>query len=419
LPAVVQPASRDADVSGVSYRVLVAAPAGPATTTLCTALRGARPQWQVLTASARTSAMAVCGALSLDAVVVDTGLGEDGTALLDDLAAECPRVGRVALTGAPLASAHRTLPRNPPPYPLAMAIQAAVDAAGDDDVDPVTALIANVDDLPSSPATWTRLRTLLADPDVDIRKLSEAISRDVGTTARVMKLVNSAFLGLRRQVTDVREAITVLGLRTISAVVLSAEVMAAFDKLRAVPGLDADALSSHGLATGVVARALLGDRNMADDAFISGLLQDVGQLALASAAPDAFRHCLAEAAWRNLPLHEVEREILGCDHAQTGAALLVLWQMPEPVVTAVAATHTPLTDSLDTPLGVAATVRLAHCLTSTRWSSWRDPGERGELVELAAESEWVLGRSGLEDKLDAVGLVLAGELAGSAAALRA
>ncbi|MDQ1648917.1 MAG: hypothetical protein QOG60_974, partial [Frankiaceae bacterium] len=241
----------------------------------------------------------------------------------------------------------------------------------------------------------------------------------VGTTARVMKLVNSAFLGLRRQVTDVREAITVLGLRTISAVVLSAEVMAAFDKLRAVPGLDADALSSHGLATGVVARALLVDRNMADDAFISGLLQDVGQLALASAAPDAFRHCLAEAAWRNLPLHEVEREILGCDHAQTGAALLVLWQMPEPVVTAVAATHTPLTDSLDTPLGVAATVRLAHCLTTTRWSSWRDPGERGELVELAAESEWVLGRSGLEDKLDAVGLVLAGELAGSAAALRA
>jgi HD-like signal output (HDOD) protein len=402
----------------VSYRVLVAAPPGAATTTLCTALRGARPEWQVLTAAARTSAKAVCGALSLDAVVVDTGLGDDGAVLLDDLAVEFPRVGRVVLTSGAHGTAHRALPRNPPPYPLAMAIQAAVDAAGDDDVDPVATLIANVDDLPSSPATWTRLRTLLADPDVDIRRLSEAISRDVGTTARVMKLVNSAFLGLRRQVTDVREAITVLGLRTISSVVLSAEVMAAFDKLRAVPGLDVDALSSHGLASGVVARALLPDRGMADDAFIAGLLQDVGQLALASAAPDAFRHCLAEAAWRNAPLHEVEREILGCDHAQTGAALLVLWQMPDAVVEAVAGTHTVLAEPLPVPLGVAGTVRLSHCLTSTRWANWRDPGERGELADLSAESEWVLQRSGLEESLDAVGLILAGELAGSAAALR-
>ncbi len=318
------------------------APPGGATTSLCTALRAARPQWQVLTASARTSAKAVCGALSLDAVIVDSGLGDDGVLLLDDLAVEFPHIGRIALTAGRPQAAHRSLPRNPPPFPLAIAIQAAVDAAGDDDVDPVAALIANVDDLPSSPATWTRLRTLLADPDVDIRRLAEAISRDVGTTARVLRLVNSSFLGLRRQITDIREAITVLGLRTISSVVLSAEVMAAFDKLRAVPGLDVDALSSHGLASGVVARALLVDRAMADDAFIAGLLQDVGQLALASAAPDAFRHCLAEAAWRNAPLHEVEREILGCDHAQTGAALLVLWQMPDPVVAAVAVLAPPL-----------------------------------------------------------------------------
>jgi HD-like signal output (HDOD) protein len=372
----------------------------------------------VLTASARTSAKAVCGALSLDAVVVDTGMGDDGDALLDDLALEYPRTGRVALANRTVVGAHRCLPRNPPPYPLAMAVQAAVDAAADEDVDPVAALIANVDDLPSSPATWTKLRTLLADPDVEIRKLSETISRDVGTTARVLRLVNSAFLGLRRQITDVREAITVLGLRTISSVVLSAEVMAAFDKLRAVPGLNVDALSSHGLATGVVARSLLTDRASADDAFISGLLQDVGQLALATAAPDAFRQCLAEAAWQNRPLHEVERDILGCDHAQTGAALLVLWQMPEPVVAAVASSHLVLPDPVPAPLGVPEVVRLAHCLTNTRWANWNDPGERGDLTPLADEGERVLRATGLDDSLDAVGLILAGELSGTAAALR-
>ncbi len=402
----------------MTYRVLVAAPGGNGTTALCSGLRSARPEWQVLTASARSSAKAVCGALSLDAVVVDTGLGDDADLLLADLANEHPRIGRVALAVGRQADAHRVLPRNPPPFPLALAVQAAVDTAGTADVDVVQALIANVEDLPSSPATWTRLRTLLADPDVEIRALSEAISRDVGTTARVLRLVNSAFLGLRRQVTDVREAITVLGLRTISSVVLSAEVMAAFDKLRAVPGFDVDALSSHGLASGVVARSMLSDRGSADDAFIAGLLQDVGQLALASAAPDAFRQCLAESAWHNRPLHEVERDVLGCDHAQAGAALLVLWQMPEPVVAAVAGSHTPLPDPAVGPLEVVGTVRLAHCLTTTRWSNWRDPSERGDVTPLAEEGERVLVSTGLEDSLDAVGLILAGELSGTAAALR-
>jgi HD-like signal output (HDOD) protein len=403
----------------VTYRVLVAAPGGAGTATLCSGLRTARPEWQVLTASARTSAKAVCGALSLDAVIVDTGLGDDGLLLLDDLAGSFPRIGRIALSPGAQAAAHRVLPRNPPPFPLALAVQAAIDSAGKEDVDPVAALIADVEDLPSSPATWTRLRTMLADPDIEIRALAEAISRDVGTTARVLRLVNSAFLGLRRQITDMREAITVLGLRTISSVVLSAEVMAAFDKLRAVPGLDVDALSSHGLASGVVARSVLTDRTQADDGFVSGLLQDVGQLALASAAPDAFRHCLAEAAWHNRPLHEVEREILGCDHAQTGAALLVIWQMPESVVAAVAGSHTALPDPAYGPLDVAGTVRLAHCLTSTRWANWRDPGERGDVTALAEEGERVLRTTGLEDSLDSVGLILAGELAGTSAALRA
>jgi HD-like signal output (HDOD) protein len=407
----------------VAHRVLIAAPTGAQATALCDGLRSARPQWQVLTATARASARAVCGALSLDALVVDTALGDDGLQLLDEIAGDYPQVGRVALRAAgPEPTAHRTLPRNPPPFPLALAVQAAIDSAASADVDPVAKLIAHVEDLPSSPATWTRLRTLLADPDVDVGKLAEAISRDVGTTARVLRLVNSAFLGLRRSVTDMREAITVLGLRTISSVVLSAEVMAAFEKLRAVPGLDVDALSSHGLASGVVARAMLPDRAQADDGFIAGLLQDVGQLALATAAPDAFRHCLAEAAWRNRPLHEVEREILGCDHAQTGAALLVLWQMPESVVAAVAGSHLPLPeDGARSPaeLDPATAVRLAHCLTTTRWANWRDPGERGAADELGEEGERALVAYGLEDSLNHVGLILAGELAGTSAALRA
>jgi hypothetical protein len=61
---------------------------------------------------------------------------------------------------------------------------------------------------------------------------------------------------------------------------------------------------------------------------------------------------------------------------------------------------------------------LAHCLTNTRWANWNDPGERGDLTPLADEGERVLRATGLDDSLDAVGLILAGELSGTAAALR-
>jgi HD-like signal output (HDOD) protein len=406
----------------VPTRVLLAGPAGPDLDALCRGLGLARPEWEVLYATAGPSAVAVCGALSIDAVVVDTALpGGQGEQLLTALRQQHPRTGRVALVGPDReADAHRTLAHQPPPYPLALAVSAAIAAAGSESGLPVAGLLDCIDDLPSSPAVWTQLRTLISDPDVEIRDLAQLISRDVGLTARVLRLVNSAFVGLRRHVTDVREAITVLGLRTISSIVLSAEVMSSFEKLRAIPGLDVDALSGHGLASGIVARSLLPDRQSADDGFVAGLLQDVGQLALATAVPDDFRACLAEAAWRNVPLHEVERDRLGYDHAQAGAALLVLWQMPEPVVQAVAGTHTPLGDTFPHPrLDVGQVVRLAHCLTNTRWANWRDPGERGDVTALAEEVDRVLCAVDLEDHVHDVGLLLAGELAGTQAALRA
>jgi HD-like signal output (HDOD) protein len=403
----------------VVSRVLVAAPAGAGLAGLRAGLLEARPQWEVFTASGSGSALAICAALSLDAMVVDDGLGEEGYRLLDEVAHASAQIGLVLLSGqARPCPAHRVLPRDPPPFPLALAVQGASGAAESGAPDPLARLIGNVGDLPSSPATWTQLRTLLADPDVDIRALAAVISRDVGTTARVMRLVNSAFVGLRRHVSDVREAITILGLSTVTSAVLSAEVMGAFDKLRSLPGLDVDALSGHGLASGVVARTLLADRGEAEDGFIAGLLQDVGQLALATAAPDEFRQCLAEAVWHNRPLHEVEREQLGCDHAQVGAALLVLWQMPEAVVAAVAGSHRPLPDPCPAPLDVTAMVRLAHCLTTTRWASWRDPGERGSVEHLAEEGERVLVSAGLSGDVDEVGLVLAGELSATRSALR-
>ena len=90
----------------------------------------------------------------------------------------------------------------------------------------------------------------------------------------------------------------------------------------------------------------------------------------------------------------------------------------ETVVAAVSGSHTPLPDPAPETLDVPATVRLAHCLTNTRWANWRDPGERGDVTELAEEGERVLRSAGLEDHLHSVGLVLAGELAGTSAALR-
>ncbi len=391
----------------------------------------------------------MCGVLPVDVVIVDAGT-TSAAALLRDLAATRPTIGRVALAalpgqpaltgrsalpnqpaadqtlsdqplpyqtlpnqalsngplpeqpgapagpppeGSPWLAAHRLLPHRPAGYLLIRAIAAARAEAAATQLNPVDRVVADLDVLPPAPLVWTRLRSMLADPGCELPILTEVISQDVAAAVMVLRIAGGPGMGTgARPVVEVSDAIRLLGVRTIASALLSPQVLAALRHVRPLPGLRLHELSQHGFACGMVARQLVNDPQQAAQAFLGGLLQDVGQLALALKQTAAYRACLAESGWRHQPLHDVERVSFGFDHAAVGGALLQRWHLPDDVAAAVACSHMPLTRGQQAgtePLGVTGAVRLAHCLVAPLGNNG-DAQERGGHAALAAEAQAAL-----------------------------
>jgi len=135
-----------------------------------------------------------------------------------------------------------------------------------------------------------------------------------------------------------------LGINAVKSLVLSSHLFALFDPKR-YPGFSLSMLERHCLATGMLAKVIAAaeaqDKAIADQAFIAGMLHDVGKLLLAWGYQDGYPELLQTARRENKTLWTVEREQLGVTHAEAGAYLLGLWSFPGPVVDAVAFHHAP------------------------------------------------------------------------------
>jgi len=223
-------------------------------------------------------------------------------------------------------------------------------------------VVARIDTLPSMPASCVAIMEELQSEDASIRKVAGLIASDLGMTAKILQMVNSAFFGLYRQVTDVQDAVMLLGLDAIKALVLSVNVFAAFDTRR-IPFFDLDGLWQHSLAVAGCAQKIMTtvarDREQAAAAFLAGMLHDIGKLILAVNFSDAYRVLLKgepEASGERLAK---EREMIGTTHAEMGAYLMGLWGMEPSILMAIAFHHTPL-ESRETAVGPLTAVHLAN-----------------------------------------------------------
>jgi HD-like signal output (HDOD) protein len=201
-----------------------------------------------------------------------------------------------------------------------------------------------------------------------IGKVAQIISQDVAMTAKVLQLLNSAFFGFRRTVSSPLQAVQLLGLDTIKALVLWSEVFSRFNQTR-MKGFSMSALWTHSIAASAIARQIAAmehaDRLVVDDAGVAGLLHDSGRLVLATNLPEQFDQAKALATDQRIPLWAAEREVFGETHAAVGAYLLALWAIPDSIVEAVAFHHAPL--NADTrAFGALAAVHAANALVDER-----------------------------------------------------
>jgi putative nucleotidyltransferase with HDIG domain len=301
-------------------------------------------------------------------------------------------------------TAHQFLPKPTDAAMLRETIERAValhTLVRDDDI---RKAIGGIDVLPALPAVYMALSEALALEEPDLEAISRLVERDTAIGAKVLQLVNSAFFGLPKRVASIRDAVGYIGINALKNLVLIVGAFRALAPEEEPPGFSAEREQQRAASTAKLARTMLpGSERLGEDAFLAGLLHDIGKLLLAVRLPDSFARTLAASHRDQRPLQDVEYEMLGFSHAEAGAYLLALWGLPYSVVEAVAHHHKPSRVASST-FDLVTAVHVASCLldesvdsdsASTldgphlsrlglkdRLSSWK------ELANLAAAHPW-------------------------------
>ena len=207
----------------------------------------------------------------------------------------------------------------------------------------------------------------MSSQDGSLARVGDIISKDVGMSAKLIQLVNSAFFGLPTRVSSTVRAVNLLGLETIKTLILTIKIFSQFDRA-GLPCYSISSLLDHSISTGIFARSIAAQedlgQNRIDEAFMAGMLHDIGKLILLDKLPERRLEISDACNSSACCLWEAEQNVLGTTHAQIGAYLMGIWGLPESLVEAIAFHHCPGTCS-NRSFGTLAVIHLAnsaeHC----------------------------------------------------------
>lgn len=251
-------------------------------------------------------------------------------------------------------------------------------------------IISRIGDLPTMPETAAEVIRLTGDPEVDISEVGEVIQRDAALAAEILKVSNSAFYGMRQVVGTIKLALVILGVWEVRNVVLAVSVIDAFgdkDKLRE---LTRDGFWEHSFRVGALAKRLGSHLELSfqGEDFVAGLLHDIGKLLLLNQLDEEYRSIYNASMQGEEDLPTLERNALGFDHADAGAALVRCWDMPDALADALAFHHArddqALADAKDPKL--AALVRVANLAAHDDWT----PEAEAMPLSCTDEEAWAL-----------------------------
>jgi len=219
--------------------------------------------------------------------------------------------------------------------------------------------LEGVENLPTLPQVVARVLALAEDPAVSARQIADMIGQDQALAAAVLKLVNAPFYGLSRRISSIHHAVLLLGFRTVRNLSLSAVLVKSFGEPSLDHRFDRMRLWRHAVACATGARLLaskLGTDD-AEEAFLAGLVHDMGIVVLDQFFHEGFRRVLDLVIAMDMPLRDAETEVFGQDHAAVGKLLARRWNFPAAVSEAIARHHEPWKAKRDPSL--AAIVHVA------------------------------------------------------------
>jgi HD-like signal output (HDOD) protein len=194
----------------------------------------------------------------------------------------------------------------------------------------------------SLPAIYHEIVEVVNHPHSSAVDVANVISRDTGLTARLLKLVNSAFYGFPAKIETVSRATTMVGMNELCDLALATSVTGLFGK---TPNADIDMSKfwSHSICCGLVGRSLANHRRepRTERYFVAGLLHDIGRLIIFTQLPATARSIMEESRKSGRPVLDLEVETMKFSHADVGSALLEFWNLAPSQQEAVECHHQP------------------------------------------------------------------------------
>ncbi len=201
--------------------------------------------------------------------------------------------------------------------------------------------LRRIENLPTLPAVLTQVLRTVSDPDSSALDLGQQILADQSMASTILRLVNSAYYGFQRRISNIHEAIALLGFSTVTDMVLAVSVFRQFSGRRS--GFDRGQLWQHAMAVGMAADRLgksMGAKGN-DSLYSAGLLHDIGKVALDWLEPDAYADMAQRAVDEGHSSIESERAQFITDHCEVGSVLAARWNLPPTVVEAIRLHHSP------------------------------------------------------------------------------
>jgi HD-like signal output (HDOD) protein len=207
----------------------------------------------------------------------------------------------------------------------------------------VTEALKKVTNIATLPEVTARIVATVEDSRSTASQLHKIVAHDPALVTRIMKVVNSAFYGLPGQIGSVERAIVLLGLNAIKNIAVAASLGQLFRGVKLCDGFTAKDLWTHCIAVGVTARELAKQMKLpiAEEAFLAGLIHDVGILVSLQVYPDKLKAVCEQAKTGDKDFCTIERDICGVDHQQLGMGLAEQWKFTRACQLVAGYHHTP------------------------------------------------------------------------------
>ena len=206
-----------------------------------------------------------------------------------------------------------------------------------------TRILENINSLPSLPQIIYKIEDTLSDPDSTVKDIVDVLKFDPGIASRVLRLANSAYIGIPHTVSSLKNAVIILGQKRIHSLVLTWSILSFFKSYKSTP-LDLKRYWKHSVTVGMIGESIA--RHLKryeivepEEVFCSGILHDIGKLVLSIFEPEIISNTFKEAKRTNTPFFQNEDRYVS--HSKIGSIVASHWSFPQNLIDAIQFHHSP------------------------------------------------------------------------------